>query len=63
VGATSADPALLPTRALRARAAEPPGRRCGASPTEEGGQLTPSLKLKGNVVLRENKDDVAALYT
>jgi long-chain acyl-CoA synthetase len=30
--------------------------------TEEGGQLTPSLKLKRNVVLRENKDDVAALY-
>jgi long-chain acyl-CoA synthetase len=31
--------------------------------TEEGGQLTPSLKLKRNVVMRENKDDVAALYT
>jgi long-chain acyl-CoA synthetase len=31
--------------------------------TEEGGQLTPSLKLKRNVVIRENKDDVAALYT
>ncbi len=30
--------------------------------TEEGGQLTPSLKLKRNVVLREFKDDVAALY-
>ena len=30
--------------------------------TEEGGQLTPSLKLKRNVVLRENKDDIAALY-
>ncbi len=30
--------------------------------TEEGGQLTPSLKLKRNVVVRENKDDVAALY-
>jgi long-chain acyl-CoA synthetase len=30
--------------------------------TEEGGQLTPSLKLKRNVVMRENKDDVAALY-
>lgn len=30
--------------------------------TEEGGQLTPSLKLKRNVVLRENKDEVAALY-
>src|SRR3954453_24251057 len=30
--------------------------------TEEGGQLTPSLKLKRNVVTRENKDDVAALY-
>jgi long-chain acyl-CoA synthetase len=30
--------------------------------TEEGGELTPSLKLKRNVVLRANKDDVAALY-
>jgi long-chain acyl-CoA synthetase len=30
--------------------------------TEEGGQLTPSLKLKRNVVLRECKDDIAALY-
>jgi long-chain acyl-CoA synthetase len=30
--------------------------------TEEGGQLTPSLKLKRNVVMRENRDQVAALY-
>jgi long-chain acyl-CoA synthetase len=30
--------------------------------TEEGGQLTPSLKLKRNVVLREVKGEVAALY-
>lgn len=30
--------------------------------TEEGGQLTPSLKLKRNVVMREFKDDVADLY-
>jgi long-chain acyl-CoA synthetase len=30
--------------------------------TEEGGQLTPSLKLKRNVVMRESKNDVAALY-
>ncbi len=30
--------------------------------TEEGGQLTPSLKLKRNVVMREHADDVAALY-
>ncbi|HQR27160.1 MAG TPA: AMP-dependent synthetase/ligase [Nocardioides sp.] len=30
--------------------------------TEESGQLTPSLKLKRNVVMREFKDDVAALY-
>ncbi len=30
--------------------------------TEEGGQLTPSLKLKRNVVVRECKDDIAALY-
>ena len=30
--------------------------------TEEGGQLTPSLKLKRNVVMRESKDEVAALY-
>src|SRR3954451_16147880 len=31
--------------------------------TEEGGQLTPSLKLKRNVVMRENKDDIAAMYS
>jgi long-chain acyl-CoA synthetase len=31
--------------------------------TEEGGQLTPSLKLKRNVVMREFRDQVAALYT
>ncbi len=30
--------------------------------TEEGGQLTPSLKLKRNVVLREFRADVEALY-
>jgi long-chain acyl-CoA synthetase len=30
--------------------------------TEETGQLTPSLKLRRNVVMRECKDDVAALY-
>ena len=30
--------------------------------TEEGGQLTPSLKLKRSVVLREVRNDIAALY-
>ena len=30
--------------------------------TEEGGQLTPSLKLKRSVVMREFREDVAALY-
>jgi long-chain acyl-CoA synthetase len=30
--------------------------------TEEGGQLTPSLKLKRNVVMRECRDEVAGLY-
>ncbi|MBJ7356236.1 long-chain fatty acid--CoA ligase [Nocardioides sp.] len=30
--------------------------------TEEGGQLTPSLKLKRNVVMRQARDEVAALY-
>jgi long-chain acyl-CoA synthetase len=30
--------------------------------TEEGGQLTPSLKLKRNVVMRECRDEVARLY-
>ncbi len=30
--------------------------------TEEGGQLTPSLKLKRNVVMREFRDEIAALY-
>lgn len=31
--------------------------------TEAGGQLTPSLKLKRNVVMADFADDVAALYT
>ncbi|MCW2815389.1 MAG: AMP-dependent synthetase and ligase [Nocardioides sp.] len=30
--------------------------------TEEDGQLTPSLKLRRNVVMRECKDEIAALY-
>jgi long-chain acyl-CoA synthetase len=30
--------------------------------TEEGGQLTPSLKLKRNLVVRQHKDEIAALY-
>ncbi|WP_028658856.1 AMP-dependent synthetase/ligase [Nocardioides insulae] len=31
--------------------------------TEEGGQLTPSLKLKRSVVMREFRDEVDALYS
>jgi long-chain acyl-CoA synthetase len=31
--------------------------------TEEGGQLTPSLKLRRNVVMREYVDEVEALYS
>jgi len=31
--------------------------------TEEGGQLTPSLKLKRNVVMRECRQDVEDIYT
>ncbi|MBM7515375.1 AMP-dependent synthetase/ligase [Nocardioides nitrophenolicus] len=30
--------------------------------TEEAGQVTPSLKLKRNVVMRECRDEIAALY-
>ena len=30
--------------------------------TEEGGQLTPSLKLKRNVVVREARAEIEALY-
>ncbi len=30
--------------------------------TEEGGQLTPSLKLKRNVVVRESRKEIEALY-
>ena len=30
--------------------------------SEEGGQLTPSLKLKRNVVVRESRDEIEALY-
>jgi long-chain acyl-CoA synthetase len=30
--------------------------------TEEGGQLTPSLKLKRNVVVREARSEIEALY-
>ena len=31
--------------------------------TEEGGQITPSLKLKRNVVMRQFRDDIDAIYT
>ncbi len=31
--------------------------------TEAGGQITPSLKLKRNVVLEQYADDIAAIYT
>jgi long-chain acyl-CoA synthetase len=31
--------------------------------TEEGGELTPSLKLKRNVVLKEYADEITAIYT
>ncbi|MBV9822722.1 MAG: AMP-binding protein, partial [Actinobacteria bacterium] len=31
--------------------------------TEAGGQLTPSLKLKRNLVMSESADDIAALYS
>jgi long-chain acyl-CoA synthetase len=34
----------------------------GVDWTEEGGQITPSLKLKRNVVMKEFSDDVASLY-
>ena len=34
----------------------------GVDWTEEGGQITPSLKLKRNVVMQEFADDVASLY-
>ncbi len=34
----------------------------GVDWTEEDGQLTPSLKLKRSVVMREFRRDVAALY-
>ncbi|MCX6401158.1 MAG: AMP-dependent synthetase/ligase [Propionibacteriales bacterium] len=30
--------------------------------TEEAGQVTPSLKLKRNIVMRESRDEIAALY-
>ncbi|GAA1920486.1 AMP-dependent synthetase/ligase [Nocardioides hwasunensis] len=30
--------------------------------TEEGGQLTPSMKLKRNVVVRQQRDEIEALY-
>jgi long-chain acyl-CoA synthetase len=31
--------------------------------TEEGGQVTPTLKLRRNVVLRESRADVESLYS
>ena len=31
--------------------------------SEEGGQMTPSLKIKRNVVLKENEADIEALYS
>ena len=30
--------------------------------TEEGGQLTPSLKLKRRVVMRESREEIEGLY-
>ena len=41
---------------------DPPVRHPADVWTEEGGQLTPSLKLKRGVVLGEHRDDVDALY-
>ena len=35
----------------------------GVDWTEEGGQMTPSLKLKRNVVMAEFAADVDALYS
>ena len=37
-------------------------RILGEDWTEESGQLTPSLKLKRAVVMRDHRDDIAALY-
>ena len=69
-----ADSSTTPTSVRRSR---PPSRRptppsprpsrsasssSSRSWTEEGGQLTPSLKLKRTVVMREHRDDVDALY-
>jgi len=31
--------------------------------TEEGGQMTPSLKLKRNVVFKEHEADIASIYS
>ena len=31
--------------------------------TEEGGQMTPTLKLKRNVIMQQFADDVAAWYS
>jgi long-chain acyl-CoA synthetase len=31
--------------------------------TEEGGQMTPTLKVKRNVVAKEFGDEIEALYT
>jgi long-chain acyl-CoA synthetase len=31
--------------------------------TEEGGELTPSMKLRRNVVLKQHADEIAAIYT
>ena len=52
-----------PTRRSPRRSRSASSRILPEEWTEEGGQLTPSLKLKRNVVMRENKDDIAALYT
>ena len=58
----SRPPSRTPTRRSPRPSRSASSASCRGEWTEEGGQLTPSLKLKRNVVMREVKDEVAALY-
>ena len=58
----SSRPSTRPTRRSPRRSRSGGSRSSPSDWTEEGGQLTPSLKLKRGVVMREHRDDVDALY-
>ena len=59
----SKPPSRRPTRRSPRPSRSASSRSCRVEWTEEGGQLTPSLKLRRDVVMREHVDEVEALYS